>query len=104
MAGLWEFPGGKIEIGEAPRTALQREIDEELRCVVTVGNEVTTTEHQYDFGIIRLTTFYCDLTSGDPQLTEHDDVRWMAPRDLRSLPWAPADLPAVELIQRELAQ
>ncbi|TRY17127.1 (deoxy)nucleoside triphosphate pyrophosphohydrolase [Tessaracoccus rhinocerotis] len=102
LAGMWEFPGGKIEPGESPREALQREIDEELLCEVVVGREVTTTTYEYDFGIVTLTTFYCDLVAGTPQLTEHSEVRWVDPGDLVSLDWAPADVPAVELIAASL--
>lgn len=103
LAGMWEFPGGKIEPDETPRDALIREIDEELHCTVVVGDEVTTTTHEYDFGIITLTTFRCDLVEGTPVLTEHAAVRWLAPAKLSELEWAPADVPAVELLQRDLA-
>lgn len=103
LAGMWEFPGGKIEAGETSREALEREIHEELRCLIEVGEEVTTTRHEYDFGVVTLTTYYCKLVSGDPQLTEHAAVRWLAPSDLGLLDWAPADIPAVEQIQAELA-
>lgn len=97
-AGLWEFPGGKIEPGESPRSALEREINEELLCEVTVGDRVTTTSHPYPFGTVNLTTFYCQLTDGEPRLTEHSEVRWVAPEALMTLEWAPADIPAVALI------
>jgi 8-oxo-dGTP diphosphatase len=98
LAGLWEFPGGKIEPGETPRAALEREIAEELRCQVSVGDEVAITRHEYDFAIVTLTTFYCTLIQGTPELTEHAAVVWLAPDDLGSLPWAPADVPAVDAI------
>jgi 8-oxo-dGTP diphosphatase len=103
LAGKWEFPGGKIEAGESARQALEREIIEELNCVVQVGEEVTTTRHEYDFGMVRLTTFYCVLVDGTPTLSEHAAVKWLAPSDILTLEWAPADVPAVEQIQRELA-
>jgi len=94
----WEFPGGKIEPGETPRQALEREIQEELQCSVDVGREITTTVHAYDFATISLTTFLCTLVSGEPRLSEHAAVRWLAPADLPPLDWAPADIPAVEMV------
>ncbi|WP_102158057.1 (deoxy)nucleoside triphosphate pyrophosphohydrolase [Zhihengliuella halotolerans] len=103
LGGMWEFPGGKIEPEETPRDALQREIDEELKCQVRVGDEVTTTPHEYDFGVVTLTTFYCELIEGTPELTEHAAVKWLAPEDLGQLDWAPADIPAVDLIQGQRA-
>jgi 8-oxo-dGTP diphosphatase len=99
LGGMWEFPGGKIEPGESSRQALEREIIEELECQVKVGEEVTTTRHEYDFGVVTLTTFYCELIEGFPVLTEHEEVRWLLPSELDSVTWAPADIPAVEIIQ-----
>jgi 8-oxo-dGTP diphosphatase len=102
LAGLWEFPGGKIEPGEAARNALEREIAEELGCAVEVGNEVTTTSHQYDFGVVTLTTFWCRLAGGTPDPSEHAAIKWLLPVELNNLAWAPADIPAVALIRAQL--
>jgi 8-oxo-dGTP diphosphatase len=103
LSGMWEFPGGKIEPGEDEVTALIREIREELLCEVKVGQRVTTTEYDYDFGTVRLTTYYCVLISGEPSLTEHAAELWLRPDQLTDLSWAPADVPAVEDIVRQLA-
>src|SRR5690606_23603271 len=96
LPGLWEFPGGKIEPEESPREALEREIREELLLDVEVGEHVETTVHEYPFGEVTLTTFYCELISGEVTLTEHEAVLWLAPEELHSIEWAPADIPAVD--------
>ena len=102
LSGMWEFPGGKIEAGEAPEQALAREIKEELSVTATVGDKVTTTVYEYDFATIELTTFLCTIESGDLTLSDHDETRWVTPASARELDWAPADVPAVELISSRL--
>lgn len=98
---LWEFPGGKIEDNETPQAALKREIEEEMHCKIEVGEQVEHTVYEYDFGIVHLTTFYCKLTEGNPVLTEHVDIKWLETKDLKSLEWAPADIPAIEKITHD---
>ena len=102
MSGYWEFPGGKVEADESPRQALAREIGEELRCEIEVGQKIEETPYEYDFATIVLTTFYCQLLSGEPLLTDHDEVRWCTPNQMAELTWAPADVPAVERVRHEL--
>lgn len=92
---LWEFPGGKIEAGESPKEALQREIKEEILCKIEVGEQVEHTVYEYDFGIVNLTTFECKLIEGRPILTEHESIKWSEPQELPLLDWAPADIPAI---------
>ncbi|MEV4776815.1 (deoxy)nucleoside triphosphate pyrophosphohydrolase [Microbacterium sp. LWH12-1.2] len=98
LAGLWEFPGGKIESGESASDALRREIVEELGCQIDVGVEIVTTPHAYETVSIELTTFYVTIRSGQPHASEHAELRWVPFRDLSHLAWAPADVPTVEAI------
>lgn len=98
LSGYWEFPGGKIEPGETPRAALQREIQEELHCTINVGSEVCTTHYTYDFGTVVLTVFRATVESGTPQRTEHTQLRWVDPQLMPDLLWAPADAEPVALL------
>ncbi len=100
---LWEFPGGKIEEGEKPEDALKREIKEEMHCTIEIGEQIEHTVHEYDFGIVHLTTYYCKLVEGEPILTEHAAIKWLAPKELPALEWAPADIPAIEKIAKVYA-
>lgn len=102
LSGKWEFPGGKVEDGESGRLALEREIDEELQCVVEVGDQIATTRYDDGRVVVVLTTFWCRIVSGTPQLTEHTALQWVAPGELGGLDWAPADVPAVELVATRL--
>ena len=101
LPGMWEFPGGKIELDESPAEALLRELEEELLCKAEIGEYIQTTEHEYDFGIVNLTTYYCLLTGDEPRLTEHSEIRWVHVAELDQLNWAPADIPAVKQVMKD---
>ena len=100
LANLWEFPGGKIEENETKVQGLKRELREELKITVSMVEEIFDfTRYEYDFGFVNLTTFICYLESGEPQLTEHLQVKWLLPQELDLLEWAPADIPTVEKLK-----
>lgn len=100
LGGFWEFPGGKIEERETPQKALEREIKEELLCEVAIKSKITTAKYEYDFGIVELTTFFCELLSGEPKLTEHESIKWLSISELDILEWAPADIPTIDLLTK----
>ena len=90
-AGRWEFPGGKVEPQESPDDALVREIREELGCDIEVTGWLT---NEVPIGIThRLTVATARVTGGDPEPTEHDELRWLAAEDLAEVDWLDADLP-----------
>lgn len=102
MAGYWEFPGGKIEPGETPQEALTRELEEELHIQARIGEHITTTVHHYEFADIELSTYFCTIESGTLTLTDHDKAEWVHRDKLHTFEWAPADVPAVHIIESTL--
>lgn len=96
----WEFPGGKIIRGETPQQALVREIQEELGCQIDVYRKITETKYKYPDFEVSLSTFEAAIITGIPKPKEHAEIRWIHYHDLPNLLWSPADLPTVNIIQR----
>lgn len=90
-AGLWEFPGGKVEVGETPAEALIRECREELGIEIAVGPLVGQAD--IDIGVLQI--YRARITSGQPQAREHQALRWLAPDEHDEVPWIAADRPLV---------
>ena len=98
----WEFPGGKLEPGEAPQQALKREIREELDTEIEVGERLYTVEYDYPNFHLSMDCFLCKILSGDLVLKEHEAAAWLTKEQLYSVDWLPADLDLIPKIEEQL--
>jgi len=99
LSGLWEFPGGKPEPGEALEAALRRELREELDAPVSVGERVETVDWQYPDKRVSLVFFRCRL-EGEPRPLEGQEMAWVSPADLPGYEFPAADRMLIERLSR----
>ena len=92
----WEFPGGKMEIGETPEEALVREIREELSAEISVDEFLCTVEYDYPQFHLTMHCYICSLLTESLHLNEHEAARWLKNNELDSVKWLPADKIVVE--------
>lgn len=97
-AGYWEFPGGKVEVGESPEQALVREIDEELALSIRVGDLLGEADFAYPAKFIRLRVYWAEAVHGQLQLSEHDAFKWCLSQEISVQELSEADRPFVEMI------
>lgn len=110
FAGMWEFPGGKVESGEVAEQALHRELREELGIGVRLGTEVLAeTAAGWPLNArASMRVWFAEVTDGEPQpLEDHDELRWVSldrNGEILTLPWIPADLPIVRALLDSVAR
>ncbi|OEE70090.1 thiamine-phosphate phosphorylase [Enterovibrio norvegicus FF-33] len=100
-AGLWEFPGGKVEEGETDQEALARELIEELSVEVKVGDFLLETLHHYPNKSILLRSYSCEVLKGDVTLHCHQAMAWVSPEALSRYTFSGADKPLVRQLQQQ---
>ncbi|MAU22506.1 MAG: 8-oxo-dGTP diphosphatase MutT [Martelella sp.] len=101
LAGLWEFPGGKVEPGETPEACLIREMEEELGITTKVAclAPLTFASHTYDDFHLLMPLFVCRRYQGIPKGQEGQAIKWVRAKDLRDYPMPPADEPLIPILQ-----
>lgn len=96
LAGLWEFPGGKLEAKESPEECLAREIQEELAITISVGEFFADTIYEYPGKVVHLMAYWAEWIEGELKSHVHDGLVWSSAAELRKYSFAPADRPIVE--------
>ena len=98
---LWEFVGGKVEKGESKKQALMRECKEELNIILDVGDVFIDVTHEYPDIVVHLTLFNAVIAEGEPQLIEHNDMKWITAREIPNYEFCPADKVILQKLTKE---
>lgn len=100
LKGGWEFPGGKVELGETPQQALIREIIEELDTEIKVGELIDTVEYDYPTFHLSMDCFWAEVKAGHLELKEAEAAKWLMKDQLDSVTWLPADILLIDQIRK----
>lgn len=100
LKGGWEFPGGKVELGETPQQALIREIIEELDTEIKVGELIDTLEYDYPTFHLSMDCFWAEVKAGHLELKEAEVAKWLTKDQLDSVTWLPADILLIDQIRK----
>ena len=98
---LWEFVGGKVEAGETKEAAVVRECREELDVTLSVGDVFMDVVHEYPDLTVHLTVFCAEIAEGTPKKLEHNNIKWITPKEIPNYDFCPADVEILEKISRE---
>ena len=101
---LWEFVGGKVELGETKEQALVRECKEELEVLLSVGDVFMDVIHEYPDLTEHLTLFSATIAEGEPQKIEHNDIQWISPSEISNYEFCPADEEILEKLSSQNIQ
>ena len=100
LKGGWEFPGGKVELGETPQQALIREIIEERDTEIKVGELIDTLEYDYPTFHLSMDCFWAEVKAGHLELKEAEAAKWLTKDQLDSVTWLPADILLIDQIRK----
>jgi 8-oxo-dGTP diphosphatase len=98
VGGKWEFPGGKIEIGESKEQALARELKEELNIEVMIYKHILTSDYEYNTFKIRIHFYECKIKNGIPKITEHINEKWLIKSQIQKIDLVSADIAVLNYI------